>query len=488
MRTVVGLFDGMSCGRISLDKAGIQYDHYFASEIDKFAVAESKANYPDTFHMGDITRWREWNIDWTQVDMVIGGSPCFVAGTSVVTLGGYKNIEDVATEDYVLSHNNKWRKVIRVGGKLADTLILKAQGMLNTETTHEHPYYVRTMNKSWDNEKRRYVKTLSEPFWKKAGELCAGDFLSIPVIKDETNRFYLTDEECFIIGRYIADGHTRNDFRTTEGRPLDRHWQLILSVGSHKIPKIEIRHSLYEHGRSVHRMVFSSKRLVEIVEKECGKGAVNKKISQELLDLPVHKLEKLIDGLLSGDGSKRKDEYRLTTVSKELAQSLCLAICKVYGVAASIEFTVRPKTTVIEGRTVNQRDTYTVSFRKERKKHSHFHVTESHVWVPFKGSNDTGNTRQVFNLEVATDNSYTANNVVVHNCQGFSFAGKQLAFDDPRSKLFFTFIDILRAAKFFNPNVKFMLENVKMKKEHLDVITEELFFATHTKDDWEVVE
>jgi len=55
-------------------------------------------------------------------------------------------------------------------------------------------------------------------------------------------------------------------------------------------------------------------------------------------------------------------------------------------------------------------------------------------------------------------------------CQGFSFAGKQLAFDDPRSKLFFVFIDILNHARKFNPDVKFLLENVDMKKEHMNVI------------------
>ena len=55
-------------------------------------------------------------------------------------------------------------------------------------------------------------------------------------------------------------------------------------------------------------------------------------------------------------------------------------------------------------------------------------------------------------------------------CQGFSFAGKQLAFDDPRSVLFFVFIDILNHARKFNPNVKFLLENVDMKREHMNVI------------------
>ena len=50
-------------------------------------------------------------------------------------------------------------------------------------------------------------------------------------------------------------------------------------------------------------------------------------------------------------------------------------------------------------------------------------------------------------------------------CQGFSFAGKQLAFDDPRSALFFEFLRLLNECRRYNPNVKFLLENVRMKQE-----------------------
>ena len=59
-------------------------------------------------------------------------------------------------------------------------------------------------------------------------------------------------------------------------------------------------------------------------------------------------------------------------------------------------------------------------------------------------------------------------------CQGFSFAGKQLNFDDPRSKLFFVYVDTLNYIRSVNPNVKFLLENVKMKKEYEAVISEHL--------------
>ncbi len=57
-------------------------------------------------------------------------------------------------------------------------------------------------------------------------------------------------------------------------------------------------------------------------------------------------------------------------------------------------------------------------------------------------------------------------------CQGFSLAGKGLAFDDPRSKLFFTYVDILNALRVKNPDIKFLLENVKMRKDYENAITD----------------
>lgn len=74
--TVLSLFDGMSCGRITLDKMGITPKAYYASELDNFAIKETQANWPDTIQLGDVTKWREWDIDWSSIDLLIGGSPC----------------------------------------------------------------------------------------------------------------------------------------------------------------------------------------------------------------------------------------------------------------------------------------------------------------------------------------------------------------------------------------------------------------------------
>ena len=73
---VLSLFDGMSCGQIALKELGIKVDKYYASEVDKFAIEQTQLNFPNTIQLGDVTKWREWDIDWSSIDLVIGGSPC----------------------------------------------------------------------------------------------------------------------------------------------------------------------------------------------------------------------------------------------------------------------------------------------------------------------------------------------------------------------------------------------------------------------------
>lgn len=71
---VLSCFDGMACGRIALDRAGVKVDRYFASEIDQAAIAVAKHNYPMIEHIGDITQVKSENLP--KIDLLIGGSPC----------------------------------------------------------------------------------------------------------------------------------------------------------------------------------------------------------------------------------------------------------------------------------------------------------------------------------------------------------------------------------------------------------------------------
>ena len=73
---VLSLFDGMSCGRIALENAAIPVNQYFSSEVDKYAIQVSQENYPEIIQLGDIQNWKDWGIDLSKIDLVIGGSPC----------------------------------------------------------------------------------------------------------------------------------------------------------------------------------------------------------------------------------------------------------------------------------------------------------------------------------------------------------------------------------------------------------------------------
>lgn len=109
---VLSLFDGMSCGRLALNKAGISVSKYYASELDKFAIAESSANFPDHTHMGDVTKWREWGIDWSSIDLVIGGTPC-QGFSSAGKQGGTK--AELNGETFIVSTRKQYLE-LKIGG------------------------------------------------------------------------------------------------------------------------------------------------------------------------------------------------------------------------------------------------------------------------------------------------------------------------------------------------------------------------------------
>ena len=463
--TALSLFNGISGLHLALDRAEIPINKVYYSEIDKFANQVTEYHYPNDVALGDVTKWEGWDIDWSEIDLVTAGFPCFAKGESVLTNQGYKNIEDIQLGDMVMSHTNQWRNVTNLFHKQNTVWTVKAQGVLKTNTTEEHPYYVSKMIRV--NGKR----TFSKPEWVEVKNLTTNHFVCFPKIKGNRNDLNLSLEDCYIIGRYIADGHTAKHNRTEKGREHSRFYNLILSVGSHKIPKIETKHTLHQHTKSTHRMVFCNKRLVDIVEKYCGCGALNKYIHPMFLELPTELLSELVRGIMDGDGCEKEGVFRITSVSKELVMSLNLAVMRLYGVVGSVVKTIRPKTTVICGRTVNQEDTYTLQFTKEVRKQKKYHETDDYFLSPIKSVINTGVIDDVYNIEVDTDNSYTVNNAIVHNCQAWSVAGKQLGDKDERGMLFWTTLDIIKKVLDSNPNAKFLMENVKMKKDFEEYIT-----------------
>jgi hypothetical protein len=73
---VVSLFNGMNTGRQALENIGIKVNKYYSSEIKPYAIQLTQHHFPDTIQVGDVTKWKEWDIDWQSIDLILSGSPC----------------------------------------------------------------------------------------------------------------------------------------------------------------------------------------------------------------------------------------------------------------------------------------------------------------------------------------------------------------------------------------------------------------------------
>lgn len=90
---VLSLFDGISCGQVALERAGIPVEVYYASEIDKYAISVTQKNYPNTIQLGDVKTVK--GADLPKIDLLMGGSPCqdlsIIKSTSRKSLNGEKS-------------------------------------------------------------------------------------------------------------------------------------------------------------------------------------------------------------------------------------------------------------------------------------------------------------------------------------------------------------------------------------------------------------
>lgn len=96
---VLSLFDGMSCGQIALNNLGIKVDNYFASEIKKHAIQCTKDNFPNTIHIGDVTKVKA--SDLPKIDLLIGGSPCQDFSRANSTRDGLKGMKSMLFYEYI---------------------------------------------------------------------------------------------------------------------------------------------------------------------------------------------------------------------------------------------------------------------------------------------------------------------------------------------------------------------------------------------------
>lgn len=483
---VLSLFDGMSCGQIALEKVGAKVDTYYASEIQPQSIQITQKNYPNTVQLGDITKLSTQDLDELgEIDLLIGGSPCFVAGTLITTKEGYKNIEDIEIGDEVLTHTNSFKKVVEPMVNQAEGIYnIRIQGSPINTVTGEHPYYVREMYRTYKKEegKRKNRRNWTEPKWVKAKDLDPKKhFVGFAENQLEENPYGITETEAWLIGRYVADGYLRTGKRSGKGREGQYNNQVIFCIGKHKLNDFkeqagEEYYIGYAEDRTVFKGRLINKRMTELCLK-AGRGSENKVVPDFILNLPKELLEMFLNGYLSGDGYENSKEIRAVSISQKLIFGLGQVVQKVYNTPYSIYYHEPAKTKVIEGRTVNQKPQWSIAFSKARKKQNKAVYIEGMLWKPIKKVEyDKDFCGEVYNFEVEEDNSYVANNVTVHNCQNLSRTvindiKHNQGLKGAKSSLFYEYLRVLEYVK---PKY-FLLENVEsMKSEDKDIITEAL--------------
>jgi DNA-cytosine methyltransferase len=151
---VLSLFDGMSCARIALDRANIPVTNYYASEIDKYAIKVSQANYPDIIQLGDV---QDISFKQGDIDLLIGGSPC--QGFSFA--GKQLNFEDPRSKlffEYVRILKESKPKYF-----LLENVIMKQESQdIITEMLGVEPVMINSSLVSAQNRKRLYWANIPE--------------------------------------------------------------------------------------------------------------------------------------------------------------------------------------------------------------------------------------------------------------------------------------------------------------------------------------
>ena len=400
---ILSLFDGMACGMLAMQKAGLDVDEYFAYEIDKYAIKTATHNFPMIKECGDV-----FKADFTQyegIDYVVGGSPCVPAGTKVKTDKGYKNIEDMTIGDMVLTHKNRYRPVTRLYKKVSDHLYhIRFNGNKTLHITGNHPVYTYRDNKFC------FVRT---------DELTINDYVCININQANIPMDY-SDDIMWLAGRALADGYLSTDKNA-----------IVIAVGKKKIPDFEIHlqglhYYVCHKDRPAVDYVIKDERLVGLYSYFGNNKATAKEIPDVILNLPVGQLKLVFDGYMSGDGFKRKDKPNVQmwcSSSEVLTLSMGLLTAKLFHKYPTISVRDGEYKKLPSG-FCHTKTSYSSQISVTNRKNNDIQVIGDKLLIKIKSIEKESIEADVFNIETAEDHSYTVDNCIVHNCTYWSIAQK----------------------------------------------------------------
>ena len=420
---LLSLFSGIGAFEKALALNGMDYELVNYCEIDKYAAKAYSLihNVSEDLNLKDVTK-----VDTSKlkdIDLLTYGFPCVPKGYLVQTANGLKPIEDVTTDDHVLTHKNQYKKVLKTMSRISDHIYTINGVGCKIQLTDEHPLYIYRNG---------------EFVWVQTKDLNTVTDRIVYNINTRSIRKDISNDVLWLIGRYFADGYKENH---TPFRP-------IFCIGKTKTSEFEERVKDFKHNkihgeRSCVEYRVTDERITSLID-ELKTGATNKEIPNWVIDLPLDQLSAFYAGYFSGDGHARKDRntMMMSTVSKKLCFGLMQIIIKLFNKVPTLSIRV-------DNRKESYNDVYTLQFSPNAKNQL---VIDDHICVDIKSVTRDQRDIEVFNIEVADDNSYTVNNVIVHNCQDISAAGHQKGFFDEngnitRSGLFFAALKIIKDTK-----------------------------------------
>lgn len=481
---MVDLFAGTGAFTLAFEKTGF-VKCVFANDMSPSSKTIYDENFNHKLTLGDLNDVKVEDIP--AHDILTGGFPCFVKGTNVLTNVGYKNIEDVVLNDKLLTHTGQFQNIVNLQKKVYNENIydIKIKYHPNLITcTEEHPFYVRTQIKKWNNEMRCYDYSYNNPEWKIANKLTQNDYFGmvintnnvIPVFtfdkkinQTTTTKISIkldTIDQWFMMGYFVGDGWIEETVKKNGNSSYKIRFAInntdekeVINCITKILP---ITDKKCDTGKC---KKFGCGNFIWFnILKQFGKYAHGKLIPEWVQDAPNHLINAFINGYNKADGCTNKnDVLQITTVSYDLAMGLQRLYLKL-GHIFSINKTARAPTTIIQNRIVNQRDTYCIRGKLSKVNECGF-IEDNYAWFKSSSINiKKSDNIQVYNFEVENDNSYVVENVIVHNCQPFSIAGKQQGFQDPRANVFWKILEII---DYHKPKYV-ILENVKNLTSHDD--------------------
>ena len=451
-------FAGVGCQAMAFKRAGLPYVSVGISEIDKHAIKSYEAIHGKTTNYGDIKLMGEI----PPCDVFTWSFPCFTADTLVLTNNGNIPIVDIKVGMEVLTHNNRYKKVKTVfdnGGKSIYKII--GMGIDEIKTTRNHKFYVREKYNAWNNQRRSYDRLFYDPKWLETTQLTKNHYLGIAINQNSILPYYIGTSKKYIDGRVYKSNRLMFDMQKTDfwwviGRYIGDGWQryqngIIIcdDVKSYNeitdvLDRLEWNYNVVIE-KSVAKIHIPFEELKEYV-KQFGTGASKKHLTSDVLDLPINYLKSFLEGYFSADGSFDGNLQRASSVSKQLIYDIAQCVAKVYKTPYRIYRQVRKKR-AIEGRNINQKPIYTISFKYQSNIQDKAFYENNYIWFPINKIEIIGE-ENVYDIEVEDDHSFMANNVIAHNCTDLSKAGKRKGMtEETRSGLVYEVLRLLKATR-----------------------------------------